>query len=311
MTLRAADGTRLAGWSVPSRNGAAVVLVHGGGGDRNGVRRQALRLAQHGYGVLLYDERGRGESGGTTQSMGWNWVQDVRAAVDYASEQHRVRAVGALGLSTGAEVVVTAAAHDSRIRAVVAEGLINRDLADSEHQKTSDNITGIPYWWVTFQALRVETGAHPPEPLTEDLRRIAPRPVLIIAAAKTRPSEPRRPRTHAQPGRPRRIRLAQADRSRRARDDAPPLRATRRRALRPRAPARPGGGLRRVFERGVVLTGIVENLLDLGLRAAGPLSGLHHQQQVLGLCFVLMHKHGHSSSLRSLPTLRPQPGAVQ
>jgi hypothetical protein len=61
---------------------------------------------------------------------------------------------------------VTAAAHGPRIRAVVAEGLINRDLADSEHQKTSDNITGIPYWWVTFQALRVETGTHPPEPLS-------------------------------------------------------------------------------------------------------------------------------------------------
>jgi len=186
-SLRAADGTRLAGWWVPSRNGAAVVLVHGGGGDRDGVRRQALLLARHGYGVLLYDERGRGESGGTTQSMGWNWVQDVRAAVDYASHRRGVHAVGALGLSTGAEVVVTAAAHDSRIRAVVAEGLINRDLADSAHQKTSDNVTGLPYWWVAFQALRVETGTHPPEPLTDDLRRIAPRPVLIIAAAKNPP----------------------------------------------------------------------------------------------------------------------------
>jgi hypothetical protein len=187
VSLRVADGTRLAGWWVPSRNGAAVVLVHGGGGNRDGVRRQALLLARHGYGVLLYDERGRGESGGTTQSMGWNWVQDVRAAVDYASHRRGVRAVGALGLSTGAEVVVTAAAHDSRIRGVVAEGLINRDLADSEHQKTSDNVTGLPYWWVTFQALRVETGTHPPEPLTDDLRRIAPRPVLIIAAAKNPP----------------------------------------------------------------------------------------------------------------------------
>ncbi len=187
VTLRAADGTRLSGWWVPSRNGAAVVLVHGGGGDRNGVRRQALLLAAHGYGVLLYDERGRGRSGGTTQSMGWNWVQDVRAAVDDASHRHGVHAVGALGLSTGAEVVVTAAAHDPRIRAVVAEGLINRDLADSEHQKTSDNITGVPYWWVTFHALQVETGTHPPEPLTDDLQRIAPRPVFLIAAAKNPP----------------------------------------------------------------------------------------------------------------------------
>jgi hypothetical protein len=187
VTLRAADGTRLRGWWVPSRNGAAVVLVHGGGGDRDGVRRHAVLLAHEGFGVLLYDERGRGESGGSTQSMGWNWVQDVRAAVDFASSRRGVRSVGALGLSTGAEVAVTAAAHDGRLRAVVAEGLISRDLRDSEHQSTGDDITGIPYWWVTYHALELETGTHPPEPLTEDLRRIAPRPVLIVASAQNPP----------------------------------------------------------------------------------------------------------------------------
>ena len=85
VTLRASDGVQLSGWYVPSRNGAAVVLVHGGGGDRNGVRRQALLLARHGFGVLLYDERGRGRSGGATQAMGWSWVPDVDAAVGYVA----------------------------------------------------------------------------------------------------------------------------------------------------------------------------------------------------------------------------------
>jgi hypothetical protein len=46
--------------------------------------------------------------------------------------------------------------------------------------------------------------------------------------------------------------------------------------------------LRSLFERGVVLAGVVEELLDLGLGAAGSLSCLHHQQQVLLFCFVLM-----------------------
>jgi uncharacterized protein len=187
VTLRSSDGTKLSGWYVPSRNGAAVVLVHGGGGDRNGVRRHALLLARHGYGVLLYDERGRGRSGGTTQSMGWNWVPDVEAAVDYVLRQPGVRRVGALGLSTGAEVVVTAAAHDPRVSAVVAEGLINRNLADSAHQRTSDDITGLPYWAVTFVALRVVSGTHPPEALTDDLRAVAPRPLLVIAARRNLP----------------------------------------------------------------------------------------------------------------------------
>ena len=185
--FRAADGTRLSGWWLPSRNGAAVVLVHGGGGDRNGVRRHAFLLARRGYGVLLYDERGRGRSGGTTQSMGWNWPQDVHAAVDFVLGQPHVRRVGLLGLSTGAEVAVTEAARDSRVRAVVAEGMINRDLADSAHQTVADDLTGLSYWAVTFAALAVETGTTPPEPLTRDLRRLAPRPVLIIAARNNRP----------------------------------------------------------------------------------------------------------------------------
>jgi pimeloyl-ACP methyl ester carboxylesterase len=187
VTLRSSDGTKLSGWYVPSRNGGAVVLVHGGGGDRNGVRRHALLLARHGYGVLFYDERGRGRSGGATQSMGWNWVPDVEAAVAYLQAQRGVRRVGALGLSTGAEVVVTAAAHDPRIRAVVAEGLINRNLADSAHQRTIDDITGLPYWAVTFAALRVVSGTHPPEALTDDLRAVAPRPLLVVAARRNAP----------------------------------------------------------------------------------------------------------------------------
>src|SRR5262249_36692748 len=60
VTLRTPDGVRLAAWYVPPRNRAAVVLVHGGGGDRDGLKLHATMLARHGYGVLLYDERGRG-----------------------------------------------------------------------------------------------------------------------------------------------------------------------------------------------------------------------------------------------------------
>src|SRR5262249_10254045 len=56
VSFRSADGVRLAGWYVPSRNGAAIVLVHGGGGSRDGLKLHAAMLARHGYGVLLYDE---------------------------------------------------------------------------------------------------------------------------------------------------------------------------------------------------------------------------------------------------------------
>src|SRR4051794_5432486 len=55
VTFPASDGVRLAGWYVPSRNGAAIVLVHGGGGDREGTLRHARKLAGGGDGLLLYE----------------------------------------------------------------------------------------------------------------------------------------------------------------------------------------------------------------------------------------------------------------
>ena len=105
----ASDGVRLAGWYVPSRNGAAVVLVHGGGGDRQGTVLHARMLAKAGYGVLLYDARGRGESAGHENAAGWQWDRDVRGAVSFLTSRG-IDHIGLLGLSTGAEAVVTEAA---------------------------------------------------------------------------------------------------------------------------------------------------------------------------------------------------------
>jgi uncharacterized protein len=62
VTFESADGLQLSGWYEPSENGAAVVLVHGGGGDRTGPLDHAALLRRHGDGVLVYDSRGRGES---------------------------------------------------------------------------------------------------------------------------------------------------------------------------------------------------------------------------------------------------------
>ena len=55
VSFKTADGLTLRGWYAPSRNGAAVVLVHGSGGSRLGPRRHARLLAEHGYGVPAYN----------------------------------------------------------------------------------------------------------------------------------------------------------------------------------------------------------------------------------------------------------------
>lgn len=49
VTLTASDGVSLAGWYIPSQNGAAVILLHGYGGSRLGTWFQAQTLAAAGY----------------------------------------------------------------------------------------------------------------------------------------------------------------------------------------------------------------------------------------------------------------------
>ena len=184
VTLHTRDGLDLAGWYVPSKNRAAIVVVQGGGGDRRGSRRHAAMLARHGYGVLLYDARGRGESQGSPNAAGWTWQADVDAALDFLSKRKDVdpNRIGGLGLSTGADVLIEAAAKDPRLKAVVLDGSTARSLGDARHLSLSDQISGLPYWAVAYGTIAVLDQSLPGKPLVELARRIAPKPALFIAS---------------------------------------------------------------------------------------------------------------------------------
>jgi hypothetical protein len=184
VTLRTRDGLDLAGWYVPSKNRAAIVIVHGGGGDRRGSRRHAAMLARHGYGVLLYDARGRGESEGSPNAQGWTWQADVDAALDYLSTRRDVDAarIGGLGLSTGADALLETAARNPRLKAVVLDGSTARSLGDVRQLKLSDEIPGIPYWAVAYGTLAILDQSLPDEPLVDLARKIPPKPALFIAS---------------------------------------------------------------------------------------------------------------------------------
>jgi len=54
IVFESSDGLELAGWYRPSENRAAVLIVHGGGGDRNGTVRHAELLAKDGTYARLY-----------------------------------------------------------------------------------------------------------------------------------------------------------------------------------------------------------------------------------------------------------------
>jgi pimeloyl-ACP methyl ester carboxylesterase len=135
VTFPSSDGVALAGWYVPSRNRAAVVLMHGAGSTRSAVLDHARVLADRGYGVLLFDARGHGESAGRGMDFGWYGESDASGAVDFLAERPDVEPgrVGLVGMSMGGEQAIGAAGADERVRAVVAEGATHRVAEDKAY----------------------------------------------------------------------------------------------------------------------------------------------------------------------------------
>lgn len=184
--LTTTDGVALSGWYVRSRNGAAVVLAHGAGSTRSGALDQAVVLARHGYGVLLFDARGHGRSDGRAMDFGWYGDEDMAAAVSFLTARPDVDRgrIGVVGLSMGGEEALGAAAADGRIRAVVAEGAGHRQAADKAW--LSDQL-GARGWFqeqverLTYALTDLLTDADPPIALRDAVAATAPRPVLLIA----------------------------------------------------------------------------------------------------------------------------------
>jgi fermentation-respiration switch protein FrsA (DUF1100 family) len=140
-------------------------------------------LARHGYGVLLFDRRGEGESEGEPNAFGWGGDRDVKAAIDFLQEPPGVdpERIGGIGLSVGGEMMLEAASETDELKAVVSEGAGARaysDERDQEHTSLLSNAAAA----VKVGALIVFTNQSPPANLKHVVGRIAPRPVMLIAA---------------------------------------------------------------------------------------------------------------------------------
>jgi pimeloyl-ACP methyl ester carboxylesterase len=87
----------------------AIVAAHGftGSWQRPVMRRAATALAAH-AGVVSFDFRGHGRSGGSS-TVGDREIHDLQAAIDWASELGYSR-VATVGFSMGASIVVRHAA---------------------------------------------------------------------------------------------------------------------------------------------------------------------------------------------------------
>jgi uncharacterized protein len=188
VAFRSADGLRLAGWYVPSRNRAAVIVSPG----RSGPVEHARMLARHGYGVLLFDRRGEGESDGDFNAYGWGGDADLKGAVTFLVRRPDVDSgrIGALGLSVGGEMLLETAAEDRRLRAVVSEGGSVRSVAEHWDDPGIGALQK-PFTPMAAQTLAVSVLANegPPPSLMDLVDDIAPRSLLLIRGLDGQPAE--------------------------------------------------------------------------------------------------------------------------
>lgn len=122
VSFRTEDGLTLRGWWLP-REGAkhTVVTMAGHNGARHHTLGISSALWRRGSNVLLFDNRGRGESEGDLVSLGHFERLDALAAVEHALFRAPGLPLGMLGFSMGGAVAIMTAAKDSRVRAVVAD----------------------------------------------------------------------------------------------------------------------------------------------------------------------------------------------
>ena len=178
ISFQGADGVALRGWFLPPKSGAVVILVHGLGGNRASLLPDAEVMARAAYGVLLFDSRASGDSGGTVATWGVREAADIAEAIRFLRTRPEVTRVALLGFSTGANAVTRAAANDPSVAAVVLYATWT-SLREEIRYKTSEGgplaaaaqLLGFRLSGVDIDEIRA----------AEDMRRIAPRPVIFIS----------------------------------------------------------------------------------------------------------------------------------
>lgn len=184
VTLLTADGLHLAAWYIPSQNGAAIIVQHGYKSNRGEALGVAEILARHGYGVMLIDLRGHGDSEGDLISFGALELQDEEAGYQYLLTRPEVdpERIGILGNSMGGSVVINYAAQNPQIKAVVAHSAFS-SLQDTVVTgiRTFANLPPFPFAPMIQFFAEQEAGIKAEAIAAKEvIGSISPRPVFIL-----------------------------------------------------------------------------------------------------------------------------------
>jgi fermentation-respiration switch protein FrsA (DUF1100 family) len=167
----------LRGWYAPSSRRAAVILIHGAGGNRASLLGEARALAAQGFGVLTYDLPGHGNSDGEVH---WSEGEraSLRAAFAWLSKRSDVdpNRIGAFGFSLGGYVLAQVAAAEPGLRALVFAGTPSDPVAQVRAEHGSYwLLSELPALWVLRRGgLELDVRA------IDFMPKLGARPVLVV-----------------------------------------------------------------------------------------------------------------------------------
>jgi dipeptidyl aminopeptidase/acylaminoacyl peptidase len=184
VTVTSPDGLRLAGWFIPSQNGAVIMMQHGYKSDREELLNEAAMMYRHGYGVLLTTVRAHDASDGERITFGVQEVHDMEAWYRYLLTREDVDAdkIGILGNSYGGMLAIQYAAQNNNIKAVAANcAFSSLDDTVSTSVTYFTDLPAFPFAPLIVLWAERETGFRTEEiDATKWIAKISPRPVFLM-----------------------------------------------------------------------------------------------------------------------------------
>ena len=188
VTVTNPDGMTLAGWFIPSQNGAVIIMQHGYKSTRDELLNEAQMMQAHGYGVLVTSVRAHDQSEGELITLGYYEMQDMEAWYQYLISRDDIdpEKIGIIGNSYGGMLSIQYAAQNENIKAVVANCAFS-SMSDTVSTSVR-HFTGLPDFpfvpLIVFWAENM-TGIQMEEiDTTQWISNISPRPVFLMQGGK-------------------------------------------------------------------------------------------------------------------------------
>lgn len=160
LTIISEDNQKLAGllFKTPAPKGT-FILVHGLFGDRSSQFDKVKALTEAGYDVMVYDQRGYGQSEGEYRSGGFYEAEDLQEVVSLLDLKNLlIHPVIIWGEEHGATAALRAWQQERRIDYIVAENPVSggRDwqkrVIRQRNMSAPDILLPVVWWWMKLKS---------------------------------------------------------------------------------------------------------------------------------------------------------------